>query len=190
MEKLNLKTILQEYEQTLCNRIFHYELGDKLKIDLIFYSENFCHLMGFHHVFVKDKRYLGASGFKMVNDEKLTVESIKQHNEKGFNFIKSKIENFGRIYELLTNGKITGFDTRKVIGDTIISASLIIYHKNKEVLLHLFLRKERDDSSQYAPVSFIVKSLKDNNYNQFIARQRHIAISKFEIISKQITYEK
>jgi len=185
MEKLNLKAILQEYEQTLCNRIFHYELSGTLKLDLVFYTENFCHLMGFHHVFLKDKRYLGASGYKMVNDEKLTVESLKLHNEKGFNFIKNKMENFSNIYKLLTKGKITGFDTNKVIGDTIISASLVIYHKNKEVLLHLFLRKERNDSNQYAPVSFIVKSLKDKNYNQFIARQRHIAITKFEIVNTE-----
>ena len=80
-------------------------------------------------------------------------------------------------------GKITGFDTTKVIGDTIISANLVIYHKNKEIQLHLFLRKEREESNQYAPVSFIVKSLKDKNYNQFIARQRHIALTKLEIIN-------
>ena len=185
-----LKTILDEYEQTLCNKIFRYELSGKLEIDLVFYAENFCHLMGFHHVYVRDKRYLGASGYKMVQDGKLTVDILKQHNEKGFNFIKNKIENFSSIYELLTKGKITGFDTSKVICDTIISASLVIYYKKKEVLLHLFLRKERDDSNQYAPVSFIVKSLKDKNYDQFIARQRHIAIVKFEIINTQVRDEK
>jgi len=73
---------------------------------------------------------------------------------------------------------------------TIISASLVIYHNNKEVMLHLFLRKERDDSNQYAPVCFIVRSLKDKNYNQFIAHQRHIAIVKFEIINTQVRGEK
>lgn len=187
MEKADLRTILNNYEKKLCNKLFRYELKNNHLIDLIFYVEDFCHLIGMHYVFVNDKRYLGKNGHKLVSAEQVTVDIMRNHNEKGYNYIKSKIENFDNLHELLINGEFKNFDDSKVPGDTIIVANLVVYRKNKERLLHLFLRKRNANSNQYAPVSFVVRNEKERNYNSYIAKQRHIAKTKLEIIDKTIT---
>lgn len=55
-------------------------------------------------------------------------------------------------------------------------------HHNKEYILHLFLRKERDNSNQYSPISFILKSSRDKNKEQFINKQELKVITHFSII--------
>ena len=184
MKGLSLKSILINYKETLCEKIFHYELNGKSIINLRFYIENFCHLAGLHYIYDNDKRYLGAKGYKNIINESITIDSIKKHNEKSFNFIKSKLENFGNIFELLSKGKMTGFDVKRMTDYTEIVANLVIYHNEKELLLHLFLRKERDDSNEYTPVSFIIESGTEKKDSRYIARQKYITITNFEIIEK------
>ena len=83
MGKLNLKSMLQNYERTLCDKIFCYELNDRQNIKLIFYRENFCHLAGLHHVYDENKRYLGAKGYDLIVKEKLTIGALKNTTPKG-----------------------------------------------------------------------------------------------------------
>lgn len=187
---MTLLGILRNYENKLCNKKFCYELNGKDKVHLVFYTENFCHLLGLHYVYHKDRRYLGARGYDLVSREKVTIESMKKHNEKGYNYIKLKIDNFNNIYDILTNGKITKFDVTKTFGDSLISANLVVYYKNKELLLHLFLRKEQEHTSQYTAISFIVKSEKEKNYNQYVARQKHMSVTNFEIVDIRSQIEK
>ena len=182
MDKVDLKYLLQNYEQKLCNKTFRYELNKKTIIDLIFYKENFCHLMGIHHVFDNDKRYLGINGYKLITESKITTDSLKKHNENNFNFIKDKLEYFDKLYEVVTNGNIAKFYIDKVKPYSIIMANFVIYHEDNEILLHLFLRRENGNTNQYAPVSFIVKTPNDRNFNQFISGQEYKNITKFEIL--------
>ena len=182
MGDLNLKSILNDYKEKLCNKIFCYELNGKSIVNVRFYTESFCHLAGLHYVYENDKRYLGTKGYKLIIDGKVTGDCLKKHNEKGFNFIKSKLENFGNIYELLINGKMTGFDIRRLADYTEIIANLVIYRNNKELLLHLFLRKERDGSDEYTPVSFIIERGTEKRDSRYVARQKYIAITNFELI--------
>ena len=182
MGDLNLKSILNDYKEKLCNKIFRYELNGKLFVNVRFYVESFCHLAGLHYVYENDKRYLGAKGYTLITDRKITINCLKKHNEKGFNFIKSKLENFGNIYELLINGKMTSFDVRRMADYTEIIANLVIYRNNKELLLHLFLRKERNGSDEYTPVSFIIERGTEKKDSRYVARQKYITITKFELI--------
>ena len=41
-----LNELLDIYEIELCNRIFKYQLKNKIDIEIVFYKENFCHLLG------------------------------------------------------------------------------------------------------------------------------------------------
>ena len=185
MGDLNLESILNDYKEKLCNKIFRYELNGESIVNVRFYTENFCHLAGLHYVYVNDRRYLGAKGYKLITDGKITIDCLKKHNEKGFNFIKSKLENFENIYELLLTGKITGFDVRRMVDYTEIIANLVIYHNNKELLLHLFLRKERDGSDEYTPVSFVIERGIGKHDSRYVARQKYFTITKREIIENQ-----
>jgi len=182
MGNLVLKSILQNYEQQLCDKMFKYELNNKWLINLVFLRENFCHLIGLQHVYGKDKRYLGMSGYKLIVDEKVTIASMKNHNEKGYNYIKDKILFFDKIYELLVNGDAIKFYIDRVKPYTEIVADFLIHYKNKEVRLHLFMRKEDEKTNKFAPVSFVVKSLDDKYNNQFIVGQEYKNITKFEIL--------
>ena len=49
--------LLEYYEQNLCHKIFKYELNNKINIEVIFYIEGLCHLLGIQHVYDNDKRY-------------------------------------------------------------------------------------------------------------------------------------
>jgi len=57
----DLNEILDVYETQLCNRIFRYQLNNKINIEIVFYVENFCHLLGLQHVYGKNKKYLGIN---------------------------------------------------------------------------------------------------------------------------------
>jgi len=57
----DLNEILDCYENRLCNRIFKYQLNNKIDIEIIFYVENFCHLLGLQHIYGKSKKYLGIN---------------------------------------------------------------------------------------------------------------------------------
>lgn len=51
--------------------------------------------------------------------------------------------------------------------------------------MHLFLKKEKDIANQYASISFVVKSVRDKSYKQFVTGQEYKKITYFEIINKK-----
>lgn len=175
--------LLDFYENELCNLKFKYQLNNKWDIEIVFYVEDFCHLLGIQHVHEKDKRYLGMSGYEKIKNKTLTRRSLKQHNEKGYNYIKIKLEHFDEIRNMMSAGEFIKFYQYKVEPPTTIVADFIIYQDNKEYILHLFLRRGNEKSNQYNPISFIVKSIKDKNRDQYIKGQEHKKITKFEIIN-------
>ena len=183
MSKFTLKSILQDYEQDLCGKTFFYELNNKWEVNLVFHKEDFCHLIGLQHVYGKDKRYLGTSGYRSIVDEKITVSSLMKHNKKGFNYIKKRLEYFSKIYELLTTGDVVKFYADRVRPRTTVVADFLVKDGRKEVMLHLFMRRE--SGSQFSPVSFIVKSQKDKYPNQYIAGQEHKTITTFSVVENK-----
>ena len=86
----DLKELLEYYEQNLCHKIFKYELNNKINIEVIFYIEGLCHLLGIQHVYDNDKRYLGKRGYNLIKTEKLKRANLKKHNEAEYK--KNKIE--------------------------------------------------------------------------------------------------
>lgn len=78
----DLADLLENYENNLCNKIFRYQLNQKIDIDIVFYLENFCHLLGIQHVYGKDKKYLGAKGYNKVKNKELCRKDLKSHNKK------------------------------------------------------------------------------------------------------------
>lgn len=111
------------------------------------------------------------------------MDSLKKHNRKKYDKIDLKLSHFDNIFELLTKGKMLKFYQYKCKPSTTIVADFIIYDDEKEYNLHLFLKKEKDNTNQYVPISFVVKSEKDKSYNQFITGQEYKKITYFEIIN-------
>lgn len=182
---MDLKSILENYEKNLCTKTFQYELNNKWKIDLNFYTQDFCHLLGIQHVHIKDKRYIGQNGYNLIKENKVTIETLKRQNAKGYNFIKGKIEHFNEILNMMSNCNIVKFYEDRVTGKcTKVSAEFTIYYKGKEVLLHLFMRKDTQKLNGFVPVSFIVISQNDKRVNRYIEKQEHKKITNFNIIEK------
>lgn len=175
MQEVNLKCLLQNYRNNLCNRVFVFVLSDNKEFKMRFFEESACHLMGIQHVFGSDKRYLGARGCQKIDDGLITVNKLKLHNKKGFNFIKERLEHFDEIIDILKSGELFRYVPEKVNGGTLIRAEFLMNKNNQSYILHLFLTKERN-TDIYTPISFITQSRNDADFNKYIRRQKHIEI--------------
>jgi len=179
-----LSEILADYEGRLCNRIFRYQLNNKLNIEIVFYIENFCHLLGIQHIYGKNKKYLGINGYNRIKTGVLTRRDLKAHNKAEYNKLEIKLEHFHEISDMMMSGEFVKFYQYRTKPLTIIAADFIIYKDGKEYILHLFLRRENNKTNQYSPVSFVVRSSKDNDKCQYIDGQEYKKVTHFEIIKQ------
>ncbi len=186
MGKISLKHLLEHYTLTLCDRTFKYTIHNKTKnsdetIKIHFYRENLCHLLGLQHIYDDaPKNYLGAAGYKLIKEEKLTIKSLKKHNEKAYSFIKLKLSHFNEIHDILTNGKLIVFDENKSHPKSIIKADFLLYKDEVTYILHLFLIQEYDN--YFVPKSFVVQSKNDKFSDKYIKNQIHKTIVNFQEI--------
>lgn len=186
MGKIDLKELLENYTDTLCDKTFKYTIRNKTKntdeiIKIRFYRENLCHLLGLQHVYTASpKTHLGAAGYKMIDEKKLTVKSLKKHNEKAYGFIKFKLSHFNEIYDILTNGELIVYDEVKTFPKSSIKADFLLYRDSVTYILHLFLIQEYDN--YYVPKSFVVQSRNDKYPDKYIKNQIHKSIIDFQEI--------
>lgn len=178
----DLDELLEVYENELCNRIYKYQLNNKIDINIVFYIENFCHLLGIQHVYGRNKKYLGINGYNKIKNGKLARKDLKKHNKAEYNKLEIKLNHFDEISNMLKSGKFIRFYQYRTKPLSTIVADFVIYHDKKEYILHLFLRQENSHTNQYSPVSFIVKSDNDDNREQYILGQEHRKITAFEIV--------
>lgn len=178
----DLKEILEIYENELCNRIYKYQLNNKIDIEIIFYIENFCHLLGLQHIYGKNKKYLGINGYNKIKNNYLNRKDLKKHNKLEYNKLEIKLDHFDEMLNMMKNGEFIKFYQYRTKPLSTIVADFVIYQDKREYLLHLFLRQENRYTNQYSPVSFVVKSKNDKNMEQYIVGQEHKKITRFEII--------
>lgn len=186
MQNVNLQEILKDYEDNLCDRLFEYELLNGQSIQVAFYREQMCHLLGLQYVFEHNHRYLGLYGFDRIKDGNITAEKMKKHNKEQYNFIKERLHNFEKIKQLMNEGEFIKFYQERANPSTKIQADFIIFQKESAHILHLFLRKEQRDKNIYAPVSFVIKSFDDRKPYQFIDKQEYKQIVKRTITIKTV----
>lgn len=184
---VNLQNLLKNYTNNLCNKAFKYELQNKTQkcndsVIIRFYKENLCHLLGLQHVFDNSKKHLGKSGYDLIKNNFLITSDLKKHNEKKYNYIKSKLSHFDEIYDILKTGQFIGFKQENCFPSTIITADFLLIKNNYTYILHLFLRKELNSKKHYSPISFIVHTNKDKHFYQYINNQTYKEIIKFEEI--------
>lgn len=178
----DLNEILEVYESELCNRIYKYQLNNKIDIEIIFYVENFCHLLGLQHIYGKNKKYLGINGYNKIKNNQLKRNDLKKHNKLEYNKLEIKLDHFDEMPSMMKQGKFIKFYQYRTKPLSTIGADFVIYQDKKEYILHLFLRQENSRTNQYSPVSFVVKSENDKNKEQYIVGQEHKKITGFEII--------
>ena len=104
-----LNELLDIYEIELCNRIFKYQLKNKIDIEIVFYKENFCHLLGLQHVYKKNKKYLGINGYNKIKNGQLKRSDLKKHNKAEYNKLEIRLDHFDEISNMLRNGHFIKF---------------------------------------------------------------------------------
>ena len=181
MEEVILNDLLQFYTSELCDKIFQFELPKGRKIQVRFYEEQFCHLLGIQHIF-NNKRYLGKAGFERIKNEKLMMKDIINASGKRSKEIMKRFEHFTDILMVLKEGEMVLFDSVKVNHYTDMQADFCLYDDNKKYIAHLFLRNSSALTEEYAPISFIVRDYSDKKYRSFIENQKYVRIENRHII--------
>lgn len=143
-ETKDLGEILDIYENELCGRMFKYKLSGKIDVEIVFYKENFCHLLGLQHIYGKNKKYLGINGYNNIKSGQLKRNNLKKHNKGEYNRIAIKLDHFDEIFNMLNSGEFIKFYQYRTNPISLIVADFIIYHDKSEYILHLFLRQERN----------------------------------------------
>ncbi len=177
----SLIDLMDFYDSNLCDRVFEIKTDKGVQLNITFYREQFCHLIGLQHVY-SDRRYLGEKGYNKVKNGKVTLASLIKHNKKGYKSIESRLDNFEHIYDILTQGELIKFYPDRTKPKTKLDADYLMYDRNSGLYLHLFLRSEK--GTDYAPVSFVCKTTKDDHPEQFIAGQEYKRITERTIKHK------
>ena len=86
----DLQELQQYYEHNLSDRTFRYNLANGTTLDVIFYREAFCHLLGIQHI-TKNRQFIGRSGYNRIRAGKLTIDVLKSMNRAGFTKVKKRM---------------------------------------------------------------------------------------------------
>ena len=176
----DLKKLQKFYEQALCDKIFQYELISGQTLQVIFYRESFCHLLGIQHI-TNNRHFIGRSGYDRIQSGGLTAKLLKRINRPGFAKIEHRIEHFTRIEGLMQQGSIFRFYPERA-GRTRIQATHLVYEEDKKLYLHLFLKRESAQSDIYAPMSYIVLTERDDNPELYVAGQEYKNIVNLSVL--------
>lgn len=167
-ENIDLQELLKIYTDTLCNKTFEFEIENGKNIRIVFFKESMCHLMGIHYVFGRDKHFLGAKGYKKIENGEMTEQSLKAHNRKGYNYIKNRLIYFDEIIDIIEKGEIYKF-TSNDERSSRIKANIILNKDNIAYELNLFIIKDSgEDVEVFTPTSFFPLFQKDKDYKKFV----------------------
>ncbi|MCU5096132.1 PBECR4 domain-containing protein [Bacillus wiedmannii] len=182
MSHLSLLTIQQFYKEHLCGRRFIYSTDDPHRptIRLRFKEEELCHLLGFQHIFEKQRfgsTYIGESGYNLMRSGELTFDFIKETNEEGLKQYENRMLFFPFVHQILKNPDSVIFDPKCVPFKTKLQADLIFYNEQNRRYLHLFLDHYKKRPGNYFPRSFF-----DRRDNKLLVGQAPVTVTKTDII--------
>jgi hypothetical protein len=185
---ISLQEIQKFYAERLENRIFQYTLRGGQVIELVFYKENLCHLLGIQHIIPSNKEYIGIRGYRKIESGVLTTDFLRKHNENQYRQMRGRIGKFMEVANLLLNGSVYRFYFLRQ-KESKIRADYIVYWHNMESKLYsnLFLARERSllsdakKSNAYTAISYTVMKEKDD-HDMYIRNQEYKEVEKFQII--------
>lgn len=150
--------------------------GEKrICLTIYFERSQYLHLIGLNKlsdipIFKGNSR----SVFQNILDGKITYETIRQ--SAFFESIRERILFFPEIESLLYNEIILRFDQRKAY--STICATMLLYRKQDDTYLHLFLIRDKAKADTLVPCSFFPR--KDNKYIQRQQVYKILSVRKVE----------
>lgn len=183
---VSLIDLQQWYLQNLCGKNWVFTYGDNKQIILRFTIEDFCHLTGIQYVYNGDMEYAGRAGWDKIAQGAITINGLKRINKAAYSQHKERIKYFKEIENVLKYGQIVWFNVDRCgkygAMRSKIQAKIIFYTNDGKKVIHLFAR-EQGHNGFYAPVSFIIKSVKQDDPLYFIENQTKIKIkNRFTIV--------
>ena len=179
--QISLIDIQSYYSRVLCPYVFRYTLEDNSVVTIIFRMENFCHLLGIHHI-KNISDYKAIKGYTNIAKGNITIESLKKTDKKEFQKIYPRLYAFNQLSSLLLRGKAFLFDRSKA--SSVIKADFLLARENKYLHLHLFIVKSSLDGNVYAPMSFIPVAVKSKVAYKYTMNQEEKKIKYLEIYYK------
>ena len=176
----DLQSLQEYYEHALCDRIFQYKLNNGDILQIRFFRESFCHLLGIQHI-TSNRHYIGKAGYDCIHAGNMTARHLKNINRAGFSRIERRISYFTHIGHLMQHGSIFRFYPERV-GRTRIQATHLVYEENERLYLHLFLKRESKESNLYVPISYIALTERDDNPSLYIAGQEYKTIAEASVL--------
>lgn len=186
---LSLQEIQKYYAENLENKIFRYQLRSGQVIDLRFYAQSFCHLLGIHHIMHQDRNFTGLRGYQKIANGEMTLATLRQRDRQQYRMMKRRMMPLVRLIEVLGKGDLYKFYLMRQLRSKI-RADFVLYWKEEtnELYHNLFLAKEksllqnRQNDNAYSALSYIVLTGKDD-YDMYIDHQEYKKIVAFEILS-------
>ena len=162
--ELSLQNLQLFYEEHLMNRTFEFELDEPSQpiIKLIFEADNFCHLIGFQHIFEDEQNatdYEGFFGYNKIKKCEVTMGTFKEPRIKTkYKNQRERILYFPFLYQLIKNPTVILFSPENL--NTKISTEFIFYNALNNRYLHLGVDKH-EGTNFYFPRTFFVRKNDD-----------------------------
>lgn len=178
---IDIKTILEFYNEYLLPYKFMYHLQDGLCIKLQFHKSNFCHLLGLHYIESKTTKhdpYERTNGYNKIMREGLSMQKLESINKFQYCYNKNRILYFPFILQLLQNPNVIEFDKTKISKCTV-QCDIILYDEYHNVNIHLGIS---GNTKYFYPVTFLVEPI-GNTYkgDRLIYKQKTMKISRIQI---------
>lgn len=180
MNEFTFETLLEFYEENLCNRLFIYHLGEPANkvIKLRFEEKRLCHLLGFQHIFKGLKNatdYVGQSGYDLLQKQEVTFDTFKDKGLKmKFKDKKNRILYFPFVHQILLNPTAIIFSNENL--STNIETEFFFYRLQDKCYLHLGVDSD-GQNPYYFPKTFVERTNRD-----FIEGQITVPVLKVEIL--------
>ena len=185
----SLQEIQQYYATNLENKTFRYTLRGGQILELRFYQQSLCHLLGIQHIMHHNKKFIGLSGYQKIQAGTLTLDTLRKRDALQYKQMYHRMQELHKLGEVLQRGAMYRFYILRQ-PRTKIKADYLLYWCNAEQLYHnLFLAKEksllpaRQTDNSYSAISYVVMTEKDN-HDMYIEQQEYKQILKFEVIEK------
>lgn len=188
VNQISLQLLQDFYENYVIGYLYKYKLKGDIELNIRFYREDFCHLLGIHKVVPQNMkgRYVGKNGYEKIKSGELTIANLKSMNEKEFNNIKLRMSAFFFVYKLMRDADIVKFFNKRVKGNCNLRSEFILYDEQSGYKLHLGVLKEQPDKDKYSPETYIVKRCSKKDKNYYTDGQQYMSIISREIIPIEI----
>lgn len=153
---ISYKAILSDYRYHFSKKVAIVETNYRVlsKFNIAFHENDLPHLMGWDKILTKKRNAKFIC--KLIDEDKLTVESSKNHDK--FNEAKKRMLNYNFIHDCFLHNSVNVCVMTSNMKPNPLRLDIVFYRENKSEAVVLGLRKDRN-SEYYVPTTLHNKKL-------------------------------